>query len=167
MNRSIIGIGGGIFVLALAMISFPIAVTGHEEFDLVQEVGLYFIAPALAVVLIGSISSDPRVTTIGGALGNPDVDLVRSDRARRAPAAPPRLTYHPKEAVACRNCGSVIAPDLAQCPRCARARECRSCGRPLGIVLDRATCPACARPEPFCNCPRLPPRTGPMVGRRA
>lgn len=167
MNRSIIGVGGGILIFAFVLLAFPIAVTGHEAFDLEQEAGLYFIAPALAVILIGGISDDPRVTTIGGAFGNPDVRLERPE-ARRYVGAPPRLAYHPKEAVACRYCASLIQPDLAQCPRCARARECRSCGRPLGIVLERATCPACARPEPFCNCPHLPPRTlsSPAVGRR-
>jgi len=168
MNRSIVGVGGGILFLAFVLIAFPIAVTGHETFDLEQEAGLYFIAPALAVTLIGSISDDPRVTTIGGTFGNPDMPVPRADPKRGMASAPPRLAYHPREAAACRYCSSIIQPDLAQCPRCARARECRSCGRPLGIVLDRATCPACARPEPFCNCPHLPPRTGPApaLGRR-
>ncbi len=167
MNRSIVGVGGGILILAFVLLAFPIAVTGHEAFDLEQEAGLYFIAPALAVILIGGISDDPRVTTIGGTFGNPDVSLERPN-PRREFGPPPRLTYHPKEAVACRFCSSIIQPDLAQCPRCARARECRSCGRPLGIVLDRATCPACARPEAFCNCPRVAARTttNPALGRR-
>ncbi len=168
MNRSIVGLGAGIFLLALGLIASPIALLGHEAFTLEQEIGLYVIAPALAVILIGAIADDPRVTTVGGAFGNPDVALERLGRAR--PPGPPLrpLTYHPNEAVACRYCASIIQPDLAQCPRCGRARDCRTCGRPLGIVLERATCPACAQPEPFCRCPRLPPRAGPnpSAGRR-
>jgi hypothetical protein len=168
MNRSIVALGAGIFLLALGLIASPIALLGHEQFTLGQELGLYLIAPALAVVLIGSISDDPRVTTVGGAFGNPDVALERPARSRAPIVGVRPLTYHPNEAVPCRYCSTIIPPDLAQCPRCARARECRSCGRPLGIVLDRATCPACARPEPFCSCPHLPPRTGssPALGRR-
>lgn len=168
MNRAIIGVGVGILLFAFALIAFPIAVTGQEQFDLEQEAGLYLIAPALGVVLIGSISDDPRVTTVGGAFGNPDLGTVRPDPRRGPLGAAPPIAYHPNEAVACRFCGTIIAPDLAQCPRCARARACRSCGRPLGIVLDRATCPACARPEPFCNCVRLAARPGPSpaLGRR-
>ncbi|MGB6442202.1 MAG: hypothetical protein WBF81_02765, partial [Thermoplasmata archaeon] len=68
------------------------------------------------------------------------------------------LQYNPREPVRCRYCGSLVAFDLAQCPRCARARECRTCSRPLGVVLDRATCPLCARAEALCNCPHLPSR---------
>jgi len=167
MNRSIVGLGAGIFLLALGLIASPIALLGHQQFTLAQEAGLYLIAPALAVVLIGSIADDPRLTTVGGAFGNPDVDVERAAQTRAPTSTARPLTYHPNEAVACRYCASIIQPDLAQCPRCARARECRSCGRPLGIVLERATCPACARPEPFCSCPRLP-RVGPSpaLGRR-
>jgi hypothetical protein len=119
-------------------------------------------------MLIGAISDDPTVTTVGGAFGNPDVDLVR--RPNR-PAGPTRtgLPYHPNEPVRCRFCGAIITADLSQCPRCARARECRTCARPLGTVLGRVTCPSCARTEALCNCPHLPPRaaTAPVRGRRA
>ncbi|HTZ61627.1 MAG TPA: hypothetical protein VMC82_03165 [Thermoplasmata archaeon] len=165
MNRAIIGVGAGIFVLAIAFIAYPIAVTGQEQFDLEQEAGLYLIPPALAVALVGAISDDPRVTTIGGAFGNPDLEPRRPPPRRGPIDAGVPLAYHPNEAVACRYCSTVIAPDLAQCPRCARARPCRTCGRPLGIVLERATCPACARPEPFCSCPRLPARPAPSAAR--
>lgn len=167
MNRSIILVGVGILLVGFALMSFPIAVTGHEQFDLEQEAGLYFLPPAMAVLLIGSISDDPRVTTIGGAFGNPDAEPRPSGRVVATPFRT-GLTYHPKEPVACRYCSTIIASDLSQCPRCARARDCRSCGRPLGVVLERVTCPECARPEAFCNCPRLPPRPGTSgaLGRR-
>jgi hypothetical protein len=157
MNRTILLVGIGIFLAGCALIASPIALTGQEEFTLAQEAGLFFLAPAFAVMLVGSISDDPRITTVGGAFGNPDAGQP-SSRTRAGAVKPTPLAYHPHEPVRCRNCSVIIPADLARCPRCGRTRECRSCGRPLGIVLDRPTCPACARPEPFCNCPHLPPR---------
>lgn len=166
MNRSILLVGIGIFLAGCALIASPIAITGQEQFTFGQEVGLYFLPPAFAVILVGSISDDPRGTTVGGAFGNPDAESARPGGGRPAAPARPALSYHPREAVLCRNCSVVIAADLAQCPRCARARDCRTCDRPLGMVLDRPTCPECARPEAFCSCPRLPPRTT-AIGARA
>jgi hypothetical protein len=169
MNRSIVLLGVGILLLAFALIAFPIVVTGAEQFDFEQEAGIYTMPPAFAVILIGAISTDPRATTVGGAFGNPEAEAEarRSSSARGPPAARP-LGYNPREPVRCRYCGSIVTFELAQCPRCARARECRTCGRPLGIVLDRATCPACARPEALCNCPRVPlkPIAAPGRARR-
>ncbi|MGI0130857.1 MAG: hypothetical protein ACREDE_00955 [Thermoplasmata archaeon] len=165
MNRSILLVGIGIFLAGCALIASPIAITGQEQFSLGQEAGLFFLPPAFAVMLVGSISDDPRVTTVGGAFGNPDAEFSRSATGRSGAAPPGRPPYHPHEPVRCRNCSVVIAADLAGCPRCGRPRECRTCGRPLGIVIERPTCPACARPEALCNCPHLPPRT--MVARGA
>jgi hypothetical protein len=164
MNRSILLIGVGILLFAFALMSFPIASTGHEVFDFEQEAGIYLIAPALAVVLIGSVSDDPRRTTIGGAFGNPEAETPRPS----APAATTDrhgLGYNPREPVRCRYCASIVPAELAQCPRCARSRDCRTCHRPLGIVLERPTCPLCARAEPLCNCPQLPIRAPASVAR--
>lgn len=165
MNRSIIYLGIGILLVAFAFIAFPIAVTGQEQFDLEQEVGLYLIAPSLAVILVGSISSDPRQSTVGGAFGNPEAAPRRPGGAAGASPAAPALRYRPGEPVRCRYCESFIPEEYAQCRRCARPRECRNCYRPLGIVLDRPTCPTCARAEPFCNCPRLAQRAAVTVAR--
>jgi hypothetical protein len=159
MNRSILLVGIGIFLAGCALIASPIALTGQEEFTLAQEAGLFFLAPAFAVMLVGSISDDPRITTVGGTFGNRDADAARAAETRSNVSRSGGLTYHPHESVRCRTCSAIIAADLAQCPRCARARECRTCARPLGVVLERPTCPACARPEALCNCPHLPPRT--------
>jgi hypothetical protein len=157
MNRSIILLGVGILLLAFALIAFPIAVTGQEQFDIEQEAGIYTMPPAFAVILIGAVSTDPRGTTVGGAFGNREAEAeARKASAPRGPVADRPLGYNPREPVRCRYCATIITFELAQCPRCARARECRTCGRPLGIVLDRATCPACARPEALCNCARVP-----------
>ncbi len=163
MNRTIILLGVGILLTGFALMSYPIAVTGQEQFDLEQEAGLYFLPPALAVLLIGSISDDPRVTTIGGAFGNPDAESPRPSGQGASTRPRSELTYHPKEPVACRYCSTVIAPDLAQCPRCARARECRSCGRPLGVVLERANVSGV---RPSRSVLQLPARSAPTRDER-
>jgi len=164
MNRTIILVGVGILLLSFVLIAYPIALTGGEQFDLEQEAGIYLIPPALAVVLVGSIATDPRGTTVGGAFGNPDVRAERAG-ARPAPGPPGPLLYNPTEPARCRYCPTIIPPDLAQCPRCARARECRTCHRPLGLVLDRATCPTCGLPEARCRCSRIPLKPVPTAGR--
>ncbi len=168
MNRSIILVGVGILLLGFVLIAYPIAVTGAEQFDLEQEAGIYLIPPALAVILVGSIATDPRGTTVGGTFGNPDVRAERPG-TRTPPGPPSALLYNPSDPARCRYCPTIIPSDLAQCPRCARARECRTCNRPLGLVLDRATCPACGLPEARCRCARIVLKPVPTVtrGRRA
>ena len=153
MNRSIAYVGIGVILAGFALDAFPIVITGHETFDLEQEAGFLVAPVGLVVVLIAAVSPNPERTTVGGTFGNPD-EAPLSPRVR--PSVPVRdLSYNPKEPVDCRYCRCVITYDLANCPRCARARDCRRCGRPLGMVLDRATCPTCAHAEAFCNCARL------------
>jgi len=155
MHRTIAYVGIAVFVGSIALIGFPIWAFGVEQFDPEQELGILLLPAGLLVLLVASVSTDPRLTTVGGAFGNPDFDPRR--RNTLAPSAPaPRVPYHPREAVQCEQCGSMVGPDLARCARCSRARPCRSCGRPLGYVLDRPTCPRCGKPEPFCDCPILP-----------
>ncbi len=150
MNRSLAYLGVGVILAGFALASFPIVVGGAETFDLEQEVGVLVAPVGLVVVLLAAVAPDPRKTTVLGAFGNPDERVGRSPPPRTAPT--PARRYDPKDAAACRHCRTYIPAELAQCPRCARARDCRSCGRPLGLVLDRATCPRCARPEAFCSC---------------
>ena len=165
MNRSIAYVGVGVILAGFALVAFPIVWTGHEVFDIEQLAGFLVAPVGLVVVLIGAVSHDPNRTTVGGTFGNPD-EAVRPTGTR--PAAPTRdLSYNPKEPVDCRFCRSVITYDLVNCPRCARARDCRSCGRPLGLVLERPTCPTCARAEVFCNCPILARATPAVSARRA
>lgn len=155
MNRSITRLGIAILVVGFMLIASPIVLTGAEVFDLEQEAGLLIAPIGLLVVLIGAVQPNPERTTVGGTFGNPEeVHRLRAGPSR-SPAGPPPVRWNPNESVFCRYCRTVIAPDLSRCPRCARARECRACGRPLGTVLDRATCPFCGRPEAFCNCPRM------------
>jgi len=154
MNRSIAYCGVAVILFGFAMVAFPIVVTGAEQLDLEQEVGFLLAPVGLVVVMLGALALDPSRTTVGGAFGNPERALERPSAGASLDSRERRL-FNPHEPVNCRFCGSVITPDLAQCPRCARARDCRNCGRPLGLVMNRATCPTCARVEGFCNCPRL------------
>jgi hypothetical protein len=168
MNRSVVGVGIVLILFGFGLVAYPIIFTGVERFDLEQELGIYVVPVGLLIVLLGAMGHNPEATTVGGAFGNPDADVMRG--AGRGPPAPPRpsLRYSPKEPVACKYCRTNIAWDMAVCPRCARPRECRTCGRSLGFVLDRPTCPTCARAEVFCNCPALvrPPRPTPVGPRR-
>jgi hypothetical protein len=154
MNRSIALIGIVLIVLGFALVAYPIAFTGGEQLDLEQELGFLVAPVGLVVVMLGALAHDPELTTVGGTFGNPDADLARHARNAPTESRATRL-YNPHEPVNCRYCRTVIAADLAQCPRCARPRECRSCGRPLGIENDLVTCPGCGRTEGLCNCPRL------------
>lgn len=164
MNRSITRLGVVIIIIGFMLIASPIVLTGAELFDLEQEAGMLIAPVGLLVVLIGAVQTNPERTTVGGTFGNPEeVRRLRSPASRSVPSAPPPR-WNPNEPVFCRYCRTAIAPDLARCPRCARARECRACGRPLGFVLDRATCPFCGHSEASCNCPRLVRTPGATVG---
>jgi len=154
MNRSIAMWGIALIVLGFVLIAYPIAVTGAEQLDLEQEVGFLVAPVGLVVVMLGALAPDPTRTTVGGTFGNPEAALIK---ANRPPGPEPRAArvYNPREPVNCRYCRTMIPADLAQCPRCARSRDCRSCGRLLAIVNDRVTCPGCSRIEALCNCPML------------
>lgn len=151
MNRSIALIGVVIVVLGFALVAYPIAFTGHEQLDIEQEAGFLAAPVGLVVVMLGALAQNPERTTVGGTFGNPEANLRRPTRG---PPVEPRAkrVFNPHEPVDCRYCRTVIAADLAQCPRCARPRDCRSCGRPLEMVGVQVTCPACRRSEGFCNC---------------
>ncbi|HTT15654.1 MAG TPA: hypothetical protein VMG81_07785 [Thermoplasmata archaeon] len=167
MNRTIVGMGLVILLFSFMLLAFPIVVTGAETFDFEQEAGIFVLPVGLLIILFGAMGHNPEATTVGGAFGNLDDAPRRPGGSGRAPPARAPLGYNPKEPVACRYCRTIIPYDIAICPRCARPRACRTCGRPLGLVLDRPTCPTCARAEVFCACPALPrPNRGPPVGRR-
>jgi RNA polymerase subunit RPABC4/transcription elongation factor Spt4 len=171
MNRSIVLVGVGIIVAGFALVASPIVLTGSEQFDVEQEAGIFLSPVGLLVVLIGAVQVNPQLTTVGGTFGNPEANPQRATPTRTPDAARPTRGFSPREPVHCRYCRTVIAYDLAFCPRCARPRECRGCGRLLGVTENRTDCPGCHREEAFCNCPRLAraPSTvsvGPSRGRR-
>ncbi len=156
MNRSIVYIGVGFILLGFALIASPIVLTGAEQFTLEQELGLFVVPFGLVVILLGAVAHDPETTTVSGAFGSSEANVLRAVATARSREAPrPPVRYNPKEPVGCRYCRTNIPAELVQCPRCTRARSCRGCGRPLGMVLDRPTCPTCARAEAFCNCPMI------------
>jgi len=163
MNRSVVYVGIAVALVGVALLAYPIAVTGSEQFDVEQELGLIVGPVGLIIVGFGAVSADPTRTTVGGLFGNPDEAIRPPPRSSEAPRHE-GLGWSPLEPVDCRYCRTIITHDLARCPRCSRARDCRCCGRPLGMVLERATCPRCARAEAFCNCPlfdRPPSSTNP------
>jgi hypothetical protein len=164
MNRSIAWVGIVLVLAGIALVAFPIYMTGHELLDDEQIVGCLVAPVGLFVVLLAAISVDPSTTTVAGAFGNPDEP---SRRGPRSVPLPPRDRSSPYASVYCRSCRTVITSDLARCPRCSRARECHRCGRPLGQVLDRPTCPTCAHAEPFCDCPILARPATASIGREA
>ena len=168
MNRSIALIGVVIIVLGFALVAYPIAVTGHEQLDVEQEAGFLAVPVGLVVVMLGALAQNPERTTVGGTFGNPEANLLRRP-TRVAPSEPrAKRIFNPHEPVDCRYCRTVIAPDLAQCPRCARPRDCRGCGRPLEMVGVQVTCPGCRRSESFCNCAWLGrAAAGPTAGTPA
>ncbi len=163
MNRSIALVGVALILVGLALISSPIVLFGHETFDLEQGAGILLVPVSLLVVLIGGVQPNPERTTVGGTFGNPEVQVRRPLSPKPIEAAR-GLGYSLREPVSCRHCRTMIAFDLALCPRCARPRECRSCARTLGMASDRTDCPGCHRIEAFCNCPRLarPAGAGPV-----
>jgi hypothetical protein len=165
MNRSVTLVGVGIFLFTIILISLPIVLTGHETFDLYQESGLIGMPVGLLIVLFGAAGADPRVTTVGGAFGNPDENLVRRHVGADTPANSARFMPGPREAVNCRYCYTAIPSGAAVCPRCARPRECRSCGRALVLLGSAIRCPQCRRNEVYCNCPKLRQTTIGGTGR--
>jgi hypothetical protein len=154
MNREMVGVASVLILVAVGLLSFPLWALGSEQFDLEQELGILFLPITLGILLVGLTALDPRSTTVGGAFGNAEFDPARPKAP--APASRFRLGYDPREEVNCRFCRTIVTAELSRCPRCGRARPCRSCARPLGSVLDRPTCPRCALAEALCNCPPLP-----------
>lgn len=153
MNRSIAWLGVAVMLLGFGLLASPIVLLGRESFTMEQEAGLLIVPVSLVVVMIGALQANPERTTVGGAFGN-------REEATRRPVEPvpgsthPPSPFAPREPVLCRHCRTTIPYDVAFCPRCARPRECRLCGRFLGRAGNDTECLGCRRVEAFCNCPR-------------
>jgi len=166
MNRRIALAGLFQLLVALALIISPIALYGSLRVTLELEIGLLMLPLGFTTVFWGSASPDPEITTIGGVFGNPVENELRRLEARRASVAHVRYASSPKEPVHCRQCYTLIAWDSAECPRCARRRECRGCGRSLFYLSGAVRCLPCVRDEVFCNCPKLRKPAPQVVGPR-
>ncbi|MCI4350442.1 MAG: hypothetical protein L3K15_02875 [Thermoplasmata archaeon] len=161
MNRSITFLGLGFLVLAGGLVAYPDLVYGAEVLDFEVEVGLLTLPAALSVILWGAAAPDPRVTTVRGVFGNPEENIVGRKLDKSAAIADARYRPSPKEPVNCRQCYTLIPPELADCPRCGRRRECRGCGKPLFFLAGAVRCAPCLHDEVYCNCPRVRrPTTG-------
>ena len=139
---------------SFALIASPIAFTGHEYLDVEQEAGFVLIPAGLLIILFGASDPDPHRLTVGGTFGNPEEDALRRRNLAPRPVPSRRSLANPKEPVHCGYCHTWIPAEAANCSRCGRARACRVCQRPVGLISNRVTCPACGREEVFCSCPR-------------
>ncbi|MCI4353312.1 MAG: hypothetical protein L3K14_08035 [Thermoplasmata archaeon] len=159
MHRSLALVGVVLVIGAILAVAIPFLVTSaFLDGDAFYGAGLVFL---LGVVLLlrGATAPDPTVTTVGGFLGNPVVDESRrAEEALLSPAARHvRYAPGPREPVNCRHCYTIIPWDVVDCPRCARPRECRSCGKRLYFLAGAVRCAPCVRDETYCNCPRVRP----------
>lgn len=168
MNRSIAMVGVGIILAGLALVASPIVLTGAEQFTIMQEIGIFTSPVGLVVVMIGAVQANPQTTTVGGTFGNPEAKIPRPRSSSVPPLTRPSPLFNPLEPADCRYCPGLIPFDLAFCPRCGRPRECRGCGRTLGVAETRTDCPGCHRAEAFCSCPRAArvPGRGPVASPR-
>ena len=168
MNRTLALLGLVMVIVAILVVSIPFLVTSSFQIGYTLYVaGLLFLV-GLIILLQGAMAPDPRVTTVGGLLGNPIVDESR--RAEEAimgvPTSHIRYAPGPKEPVNCRYCYTAIPWDLVDCPRCARPRLCRNCGKRLYFLAGAVRCAPCVRDESICNCPRVRPSGSRPSGAR-
>ncbi len=165
MNRPLTSAGVGLVLVGVSLVASPIVLTGRETMTLPSIAGLILAPVGLAVVGIGLVSFDPRLTTVHTAFGDENSPAPRHAAAHAAGGSGPRLA-NPRAPVRCANCRTIMTYELARCPRCAQDRPCRGCGRPLVPREEGATCPSCLRPELFCNCSWLStPVRREVVGR--
>lgn len=133
MNRSLALVGLVLVIVGILLVSIPFLVTsgfqvGYEFYG----AGVLFLV-GLVILFQAAIASDPHVTTVGGLLGNPIVDESRKaeEAVTNLPATRVRYAPGPKEPVNCRYCYTAIPWNVLDCPRCARPRHCRNCGKQL------------------------------------
>ncbi|HZY70511.1 MAG TPA: hypothetical protein VFF67_05990 [Thermoplasmata archaeon] len=163
MNRTITFLGLAVLLGGIGLVIYPLVTSGSEALDIEVESGIFVLPVALSVLLWGASAPDPRVTTVRGVFGNPDENLLQRRLDRNPALAAARYRPSPKEPVNCRSCYTLIAPELADCPRCGRRRECRGCGKPLFFLAGAVRCAPCLHDEVYCDCPKV--RRTPPAGR--
>lgn len=168
MNRSLALVGLVLVIVAILLVALPFLVSaGTVDTDLFFGAGLLFLV-GFAILFVGATSPDPKVTTVGGLLGNPIVDESRKaeEALVNAPTSRVRYAPGPKEPVNCRYCYTGIPWNILDCPRCARPRQCRNCNKRLYFLAGAVRCAPCVRDEAYCNCPRVRPTGMRPVGAR-
>jgi hypothetical protein len=76
MNRRVTLVGLLFLLIAIALVVSPIPLTGAERITPFFEIGLMGLPLGLIAVLFGLASPNPDVTTVGGAFGNPDENVL-------------------------------------------------------------------------------------------
>jgi hypothetical protein len=155
MNRRIALLGVFILIVGIGLIVYPLVVTGSEQVDLEVEVGVFVLPVAVMVILWGSASPDPSITTVGGIFGSAEENFLRRHERKSAPVGPARFLPHPHESVNCRNCYTAIPLGFGVCPRCGLPRTCRQCGGRLSLSGTFTRCHMCGRDEVYCVCPKV------------
>jgi hypothetical protein len=168
MNRSLALVGVVLVIVSILLVSIPFLVTSTFQVnDVLYATGLLFLI-GLVILIQAATAPDPRVTTVGGLLGNPIIDEAR--KAEQAiigvPVRQVRYALGPKEPVNCRFCYTLIPWNVLNCPRCARSRQCRNCGKQLYFLAGAVRCAPCVRDESQCNCPRVRATTARPAGAR-
>lgn len=161
MNRRVTLLGLLLLLIAIGLVASPIPLTGSEQINLEFEIGVLSLPIGLCIILWGAASPDPNVTTVGGAFGNPDENVLRKVLNKAPPESKVRYASGPRESVNCRHCYTAIPWNSAECARCGRRRDCRGCGRPLFYLSGAVRCAPCVRDEVYCNCPKLRRATAP------
>jgi len=168
MNRSLALVGVVLVIVSILLISIPFLVTSAFQVnDAVYATGFLFLV-GLVILYQAATSPDPRVTTVGGLLGNPIIDEARKaeEAVTHVPLSHVRYAPGPKEPVHCRYCYTAIPWNVLNCPRCGRPRQCRNCGKQLYFLAGAVRCAPCVRDEMQCNCPRVRPSGPPPTGVR-
>ncbi len=152
MNRSILGVGVVLLLFSVGLVVSPIALYGFESLTVLSEIGVFLLPAGIVISLLGAVAPDPSITTVGGMFGNPVENEIHDRRPSSPGSIPARVRGSPRQPVNCRQCYTLIGWDLILCPRCGRARECRSCGRVLDWSGNTIVCVRCTHPEVYCNC---------------
>ncbi|MCI4363109.1 MAG: hypothetical protein L3K13_02230 [Thermoplasmata archaeon] len=155
MNRALTSLGA--LLLALGVVGLIVAVASPELGPpaLLLLASTFLLAFGLMLTLYGLSRPDPEVTTVGGWFGSAEENLLRREHAGGERPPDRRYLPSPRESVHCVGCYTIIPSTVLQCPRCARARRCESCGRPLFFLAGAVRCAPCIKDEVYCSCPRL------------
>lgn len=150
----------------IGLIASPEALNGAETVTPALEIGVFVLPVGISTILWGGSSPDPRVTTVSGVFGNPDENELRRLEASGKRNYDVRYLPGPRESIHCAQCYTLMAWDVAECPRCGRRRQCRACGKTLYFLSGAIRCLPCVRAETYCNCPRVTHRD-PLAPRPA